>query len=241
MPAGVAQRSVLLGSFSVDAYSKGIVSSNNNSSTSISTNNPFGSVGAVYGNVHASGNHIVFDSFTANEPGCIMVLSSLVPVPNYSSGMSHYLYHFTAGSSGQSDVADPLLESVGPQPIYSSELNSSLSPLVFGYSDRYAEYKDKYNEVHGLFVDGQSLSAFVLKRGFSGTPTINSSFLQIPTSALDEVAAVSSSISNYGYWAQFHFGYHSVMPLSRYVIPSLTDVAYEHGDSVVIDRGGTKL
>lgn len=49
-----------------------------------------------------------------------------------------------------------------------SELSASSfgDSTVFGYTDRYAEYKYHDDEVHGLLRDGESLQAFALQRSF---------------------------------------------------------------------------
>ena len=70
---------------------------------------------------------------------------------------------------------------------------------------------------------------------------LSSDFLQIPVSYLDQVSAVNGDISNYGYWCDTFFDYKVSMPLARYSIPSLQDPAYEHGEDIVIDRGGKQL
>ena len=104
------------------------------------------------------------------------------------------------------------------------------------------------DEVHGLLRDKASLASFALQRTFGSfgitpgaSPRIGSEFLQIPTDYLDQVAAVSTDISQYGYWCDTYFDYKVSMPLARYSVPSLQDPAYEHGEDVVLDRSGKQL
>lgn len=249
---GVAQRPLLLGSASFDVYSKGIYQTANGAGTN--TNNPFdGSVGAQFGSAFASGSDFIINNFTANEPGVIMVLVSLVPRVTYSTGVRRMLTHyigtdpnslFTGKSGGQTDLATPLLQNVGNQPIYSYELDGNLnSANVFGYTDRYAEWKTMEDELHGLLRDGQNLQSFALQRTFasSSSPSIATDFLQIPTDYMDQVTAANDSISNYGVWIDSYLDYKVSMPLSRYAVPSLQDPAYEHGEDVSIQRAGTHL
>lgn len=239
---GVAQRAIYLGSQSIEVYSKGVYQT---AAATGNTNNPFNSVAAEYGSAQISGAGSLIKDFTAEEPGYLMVLASLVPRVTYSTGFSRLLWRYT--TSNITDMANPLLQNVGNQPIYAWELNGDiynnegLNKRVFGYTDRYADFKYMPDELHGLVRDGQSLASFALQRTVSGTPVISSEFLEIPTNYLDQVAAVSGDISEYGCWLDTFFKYHVSMPLDEYSIPSLQDPAYEHGHEVSVDIRGSRL
>lgn len=248
----IAQRPVYLGSFSQPVYSKGIYQSNQENSNDVASNNPFNSVGARYGHAYAEGSsHIV--NFTAEETGYIMILGSLVPDVTYSSGIERYLSRYIFKSS-QSDLANPILQNVGNQPILAKELDAKLvfdtvaysnANGVFGYVERYADWKTRNNQLHGLMRDGGSLAAFALQRyydlGASDDIFITSEFLQIPVNFMDQVTAANEAISEYGYWADFYFDYKVSQPLYEYSLPSLQDPAYEHGNSFLIDRSGKHI
>lgn len=252
----IAQRPVLLGSGSFDVYSKGIYQTNAEmsqaeTSVEVNTNNPFKSVAAKYGSAYVDGNDLVIDGFTAQEPGYLMVVTWLSPKVTYSTGIDPILTRYTAVDS-QSDMANPILQNVGNEPIYAKQLSMddaiTNSTAVFGYNERYANWKDKMDEVHGLLRDNASLASFALQRTFGTTgttpgysPRITSEFLQIPTNYMDQVAAVDTAISQYGYWCDTYFDYKVSMPLARYSVPSLQDPAYEHGEDVVLDRQGKQL
>lgn len=249
LPSGVAQRALFLGSDEYVIYSKGIYQTANNIDQSSSdadtggnTNNVFGSVGTKFGSASATGNglHIRFE---ANEPGYIMVMATLVPHVTYSSGIDRrFLKYNRAGSI--TDMANPILQSVGPQPILDAELTGNLgSSNVFGYTDRYAEYKTMSDELHSILRDGSSLQAFALQRGFASgsAPQINTAFLKIPTNFLDQVKAVTNAVAGYDYWMDTYFDYKVSMPISKYSLPTLQDPAYEHGKTVVVNKGGSKL
>lgn len=252
----IAQRPVLLGSGSFDVYSKGIYQTNAEmsqpeTSVEVNTNNPFKSVAAKYGSAYVDGNDLVIDGFTAQEPGYLMVVTWLSPKVTYSTGVDPILTRYTSVDS-QSNMANPILQNVGNEPIYAKQLSMddaiTNSSAIFGYNERYANWKDKMDEVHGLLRDNASLASFALQRTFGATgttpgysPRITSEFLQIPTDYMDQVAAVSTSISQFGYWCDTYFDYKVSMPLARYSVPSLQDPAYEHGEDVVIDRSGKQL
>lgn len=240
---GVAQRSLYLGSADYEVYTKGIYQNNEGATSVIGAPNPFNNVGSQYGSARAAGNGTLVESFEAKEPGYLLVNATLVPRVTYSSGVHRRLTNYI-GAGSLSDLANPILQNVGPQPIYQYELNGALyapQPAVFGYTDRYATFKTMEDELHGLVRDGSSLQAFALQRGFSGSPQINSSFLQIPTNYMDQVTATAATISNYGCWMDCYFDYKVAQPLAKYSLPSLQDPAYEHGRTVVVHKGGQRL
>lgn len=242
LSSGVAQRTLLLGSGEITAYTKGIYQTANNAA--VANNNPFSkSVAAQYGSVECSGKLNLIQDFTAQEPGYIMVMASLVPRVTYNSGVSRILLRYNAQNS-QTDMATPLLQNVGNQPIYQKELTGRLADNnVFGYIDRYGDYKTRFDELHGLLRDGESLESFALQRSFAydSTPVIGNDFLQIPTDYLDQVAAVSGEVSQYGVWMDVYHNYKVSMPLDVFAIPSLQDPAYEHGRDVDIQVSGSRI
>lgn len=242
---GVAQRSLYLGSADYEVYTKGVYQDAYSQQASSPNNNPFGShVGAQYGSAKAVGNGTLVDTFEAKEPGYLLVNATLVPRVTYSSGV-HRRWTNYCGAGSLADLANPILQNVGPQPIYRYELNGSgASALsVFGYTDRYATFKTMEDELHGLVRDGASLQSFALQRSFASnsTPQITSSFLEIPTNYMDQVTAVSSTISNFGVWMDCYFDYKVAQPLAKYSLPSLQDPAYEHGRTIVIHKGGKRI
>lgn len=241
---GIAQRSIYLGRGEFEVYSKGIYQSAGVTETSDNAN-PFGSVASRYGSAYASGESFLVN-FEAKEPGYLFVMATLVPRVTYSSGLRRYLRHYI-GDGSLSDMANPILQNVGPQPIYEYELNGAYASngldAIFGYTDRYGEFKTMEDELHGLMRDGESLDAFALQRSFdySDTVQINSSFLQIPTDYMDQVTAVKEWISEFGFWLDTYFDYKVAMPINKYSLPSLQDPAYEHGKTIVVSKGGNKL
>lgn len=255
LTSGVAQRSIYLGSASYTVYSNGVYQTTGDSTGSAGTANPFTSVGAKYGNAYASGTDF-YVKVHADEPMILMVNATLVPETNYSSGRDVSLSYFTSADP-RGDLANPMLQNVGQQPIYTDELITLDVPAninkkkIFGYVDRYADFKCKNNSVHGQMVavgDEQKLagygqvSSFVAQRTLdtyaSTNPEISTNFLQIPKTALDNVLA--TDIASYGWYDSF-ITYNVVQPLYKYSMPSLQDPAYEHGDNTVIRRGGSRI
>lgn len=243
----VAQRPILLGSGEFDVYSKGVYQTANSDVGSIAANPFCTSSAAKFGSASAEGKDKLA-KFTTQEPGYLMVLAWLSPHVTYATGVSPYLMRYRKNDS-QAEMANPILQNVGNEPISSAFVQDSYSKdgldgEIFGFGDRYCTWKDKFDECHGQLRDGQTLQSFALQRSFTGTTyatTINSDFLKIPTTYLDQVFAVSDHVSEFSYWCDTYFNYKVSQPLARYSVPTLQDPAAEHGEDIVVNRGGTQL
>ncbi len=235
LPAdAVVDRPIFLGSAKFGIYNKSVYQQSNDTGT---TTNPFNSVGSKYATANGFGQDSLIDNFTATEHGYIIVLASIVPHAYYSTGTRRQMLHSKPG-----DFAMPLLQGVGDQKIYVSELMGGTNTVdTFGYTLENAEYKYHDDEVHGLLADGQSLSAFALQRSFDDEnyPSLNSDFITIPTNYLDQVTAVAGDMSKYGAWADIYFDFKRVSPLSEYVIPTLGDLRDTHKETIPV--GGRML
>lgn len=233
----ITDRSLYLGSKTVDVYNKSLYqTSPSASSGEVTTQNPFNSQGAKYSSPIGVGDGSLLDSFEAKEHGFIFVMFSLVPHALYATGTRRYLNYSCA-----SDFPWPLLSGIGDQPIFVSEIQDTYiaGSNTFGYTQRYSECKYMDDEVHGLLRDGESLSSFALKRSFASAPSLGTSFLEIPKNFLDQVGAVASSVSNYGCWVDSYFCYKKSSTLPAYSIPSLGDMHDVHTE--IIDNGGKRL
>lgn len=245
----VVQRPVLLGSADFPMFTSGVEQSAPFDSSSTQTNNPFEGLGARFGRAHAEGSEFVCD-VDADEPGYLMVMCSLVPDANYAMGVSHDMRMFTlAGSLVDLPCAE--LERTGMEPIMTEELAEdnydipSASRPVFGYQPRYMWHKaGQVNEVHGLFRKGASLESFIPQRsGYNGNQfsQINTNFLKVQPTDLDNIMAVSGSLSQYGVMIDSAISLFVSEPLGESVMPSLVDPAAEHGHSVYVKRGGLNV
>lgn len=240
LSSGFAQRAIYLGSASYDVYSKGVTAQ----ADSTPTNNPFGSVGARYGNAFAAGSDFIVKGHV-DEPCYLMVLATLVPEANYSTGLKHDLMIFTEDGSLM-DLPNPAFELIGNEPVYSAELGDvrgsqeGYKESVFGWQKRYMWHKTSVNEVHGLLIDGQSLESFVAQRALHES-VLGSDFLKIATDDLDNVTAVTADLSNYGVWIDSFIKLHVSEPLGESALPSLVDPASEHGESIYIRNNGSRI
>lgn len=227
-------RALYLGSWSTDVYNKSVYQT----ASSQVGRNPFKTNATKFASSQAVGNGSLVPKFTATEHGIFMVVFVLRPQALYSTGTRRYLTRQKIG-----DFAWPLLANVGDQEIYNSELNSSTTPGpssgVFGYTQRYAEYKYMDDEVHGNLRDGQNLSAFALQRSFNSNQYLGSDFIKIPTDYLDQVTGVQNAVSLYGCWVDSYFAYKKSSVLPAYSIPTLGDLHNTH--TITVDNGGKRL
>ncbi len=235
----VVDRPIFIGQQIVPVYTKGVTQTAQGPADTENNSQPFSGVGTKYGQSMAVGQgHL--GNISVTEYGYLMVFASLVPKPIYSSGIRRHLFY-----NNKADFPTPLLQSIGDQTINKRELLtngpgvSPTSGTIFGYAQRYAEFKDMTDEVHGLLQDGQSLDMFTLQRSFTTDVQLGSDFIQIPTDYLDQVASVRESVSNFGYWCDAYFDYTKTSVLSAYSIPTLGDLKNTHTE--VIPNGGTTL
>lgn len=217
----ICNRSIYLGSL------KSPIVNNSVYAQSASTNdsqNPFTEqVAGRASNAYASADGTLFKNFKVTEHGYIMVLCSLVPQAAYGNGLNRELLEL--GKFSDAFVV-PSFAQVGNQDIKTIEASADAtvtSSLIFGYTERYANYKTSQNEVHGKLRDGQNLSFMMVKRDIGGVPTISTNFIQIKTTDLDNITAVKAWLSNYGYIADIFHNFKALRPLPRYSIPTLCD------------------
>lgn len=245
---GITDRCIYLGRVNTPVYAKSVYQtapSNSGSNVATITQNPLESQGATFGAPQGVRSGTFCNNYTVTEHGYLFVMASLVPTAFYSTGIDRYFY-----DTKVTDFGWPLLQGTGDQQIYKTELINDPWNLTgglvypFGYSQKYSHFKFKNDQIHGLLRDGQNLQSFALQRSFSNTvagtaPSVGYLFNEIPTNFLDQISAVSSTQSDYGYWADVYFKYYKVSTLSAYSIPTLGDLKNVHKESIPL--GGKRL
>ena len=138
-----------------------------------------------------SGSHGFSKSFV--EHGVIIGLVNVRSDITYSQGLERYW-----SKSTRYDFMYPVLAQIGEQSVLNKEIyaqNTSADDEVFGYQERYAEYRYKPSRLTGLFaVDAAgSLSSWHLSEDFTSLPTLGDTFIQSNTGApLDRAIAIPS-------------------------------------------------
>lgn len=126
-------------------------------------------------------------SFT--EHGVIIGMASMRADLSYQQGLPRMFSRSTRW-----DFYWPALSMIGEQSILNKELmtqNLAADDLVFGYQERFAEYRYKPSQITGKFRsnDAASLETWHLAQDFSSLPVLNSSFIE-ETPPIDRVIAV---------------------------------------------------
>ena len=140
-----------------------------------------------------SGTHGFTKSFV--EHGILIGLVNVRADITYSQGIERYFMKDT-----RYDFYYPVLAQIGEQSILQQEIfwttnNTTANETVFGYTERYNEYRYKPSRLSGLMDPNaaSTLAAWHLSEDFSSAPTLNSSFIESNTGTpLDRAIAVNT-------------------------------------------------
>lgn len=115
--------------------------------------------------------------FRAPEHGFIIGLISIRPKPVYMQGVNRELL-----KKSRLDYFTPELSSIGMQEVLQRELfvSADNADAIFGYSDRYQEYRYNMPKVTGEFRT--TLSFWNMSRQFDAAPVLNDSFINMSSS-----------------------------------------------------------
>lgn len=169
--------------------------------------------GNMAGHAFSLGSNNGF-KFRANEHGLVLGIMSVRPRTAYFQGLSRFLSKFD-----KFDFYFPQFAHLSEQEVLTKELyntpTSGIRDTVFGYQERYAEYKFKNNEIHGSFQG--NLDYWHLGRRFSGQPYLNDSFLTCTPS--NRIFAVPSG--NDHLYCQVYNNCQAVRPMPKHARPRL--------------------
>ena len=115
--------------------------------------------------------------FRAPEHGIVIGLISIRPKPVYTQGVPREFL-----KKSRLDFFTPELANIGMQEVLQRELyfTPTNANSIFGYSDRYAEYRYNQPKVTGEFRS--ALSFWNMARQFDAPPVLNSSFIDMSSS-----------------------------------------------------------
>lgn len=146
-------RSILIGSHTEDIIPLNVMSQSDNSSDQDATPETQQSLlGGRASNLIFSHNS-KFEYDSADEFGMFLVISTLTPKVGYVDGLDRMILHTTYDSFYQPDF-----DSLGVQPIIKGELfnrwhyGTDRGNEVFGFTQRYADYKYKQDKLTGDFI-----------------------------------------------------------------------------------------
>jgi hypothetical protein len=168
-----------------------------------------------------SGTHGFTKSFV--EHGVLIALVNVRGDITYSQGIERYWMKDT-----RYDFYYPVLSQIGEQSVLNEEIwytspDAAVNEQVFGYQERYAEYRYKPSRLSGLFrVDHAStLAAWHLSEDFASLPTLGDTFIQSNTGTpLDRAIAVPSEPQ---FIADFYFDMRCARPMPLFGVPGNLD------------------
>ena len=182
------------------------------------TGAPLGTLGAMA--VSLAHGHKFRSAFV--EHGMIIGLVSVRADLSYQQGL-----HKMFSRKTRYDYYFPAFAHLGEQAVLNKEIyitgNSTYDDAVFGYQERWAEYRYKPSRITGLFRSTASgtLDGWHLSQKFTSLPTLNSTFIS-DTPPVDRILAVSSSIGKQFYFDAY-FTVRMSRPLPMYSVPGLID------------------
>lgn len=171
---------------------------------------------AGVGTALASG-HGFSQSFT--EHGCILGLVQIRADLSYQSGINRMWFRRT-----QYDFYWPALANLGEQAVLSKEIyadGTAGDEDVFGYQERWSEYKFKPSRISGRFRSfaASSLDVWHLAQEFSARPVLNEVFI-IDNPPVERVLQVEGGEFEEFMFDSF-FDVRYVRPMPMYSIPGL--------------------
>lgn len=136
-----------------------------------------GTLGA-FGTVSSIGNNVT-QSF--EEHGCLMALLSVRADMTYQEGLNKMWFR-----QSRFDYFYPEFANLGEQAVLNKEIytqgtaGGSADGLVFGYQERFAEYKTKPSVITSKFRSNATgtLDIWHLAQDFTGLPVLNSTFIE---------------------------------------------------------------
>ena len=182
------------------------------------TTTPLGNLAAM--GTALAHNHGFTQSFT--EHGVIIGLVSVRADLTYQQGLPRMWSRST-----RYDFYFPAFAMLGEQPVYNKEIycdGSAADSNVFGYQERWAEYRYKPSQVSSLFksTSAGTIDAWHLAQKFNTLPTLNDTFIQ-ENPPVARVVAVGASANGQQLIFDSFFDCKTARPMPLYSVPGLID------------------
>lgn len=165
--------------------------------------------------------HGFTQSFT--EHGVIIGLVSVRADLTYQQGLERMWSRST-----RYDFYFPAFAALGEQAVLNKEIyvtgNSTQDNNVFGYQERWAEYRYKPSKITGLFrsTSAGTIDAWHLAQKFTSLPTLNDTFIS-DTPPVSRVVAVGAAANGQQFLFDSFFDCKTVRPMPLYSVPGLID------------------
>ena len=133
----------------------------------------------AYGVFNSNPNNSLSFSHSFTEHGIMLIYANVRANLTYQNGLDRCWFRKT-----KFDFAWPILSNTSEQVVFNKEIYMSGTPStddgVFGYQERYAEYRYFPSKVTGLFRSNASgsLDSYHFAQSFNSTPTLSSQFIE---------------------------------------------------------------
>lgn len=189
-----------------------------NSASGAYANAPLGTLGAM--GTALAGGHGFSTSFV--EHGMVIGLASVRADLTYQQGLRKMWQRRT-----RYDFYFPVFAHLGEQAVLNKEIYTQgglVDNEVFGYQERWAEYRYNPSQISGLFRSNAvgTLDAWHLAQNFTALPTLNTQFIE-DTPPIDRILAVPSAPDTSHFIADMFFDVRAARPMPLYSVPGLID------------------
>jgi len=174
---------------------------------------------AAMGTALAQGHGFTYSS---TEHGVILGLAAVRADLTYQQGL-----HKMWSRQTRYDFYFPAFATLGEQAVLNKEIyvqGTAEDDEVFGYQERWAEYRYKPSQITGLFRSTASgtLDAWHLAQNFGDLPTLNSEFIE-DTPPVERVVAVGAAANGQQFLLDAFFDIKMARPMPLYSVPGLID------------------
>jgi hypothetical protein len=161
-------------------------------------------------------------TYSATEHGVILGLVSVRADLTYQQGLQRMWSRST-----RYDFYFPAFATLGEQAVLNKEIyvtGTSGDNDVFGYQERWAEYRYYPSRISSLFrsTAAGTIDAWHLAQKFTSTPTLNTTFIQ-DTPPVSRVVAVGASANGQQFIFDSFFDCKKARPMPMYSVPGLID------------------
>lgn len=183
------------------------------------TTTPLGNLAAM--GTALAHNHGFTQSFT--EHGVIIGIVSIRADLTYQQGLDRMWSRST-----RYDFYFPAFATLGEQTVLQKEIyatgNTTADNTVFGYQERWAEYRYKPSKITGLFksTSAGTIDGWHLAQKFTAAPTLNTTFIQ-DTPPVSRVVAVGAAANGQQFLFDSFFDVKMARPMPMYSVPGLID------------------
>lgn len=181
------------------------------------TTTPLGNLAAVGAGIHRSG---FAQSFT--EHGIIVGLLSIRADLTYQQGIERWWNRLT-----RYDFYTPVFANLGEQTVLNKEIyckgdSDPNDAAVFGYQERWAEYRFSPSMITGLFrsTAASTIDPWHLAQKFNSLPTLNSTFIQ-DTPPVSRIVAVGAAANGQQFLLDTLFRNRMARAMPMYSVPGL--------------------